>query len=320
MIFGPANIQPVDKVRVILQVGQSNAVGRQDGSRLANTQYNYKGIAAGYPAVRVAQDQYSLTPPNVITYYKDTLSTGDQTTDNGVWQAYEAGVNNRPKTASTIKFFGAELSCATRLHDATGDLVAVVKCAFDDTGLSRSNTTGLPPGNWNNISRDIAMYYYLVRAIRDLKTAYPTLRPQMDAVIWWCGERDGSTGVPTADIITQFGELKRMMDYVISGLFVQEEGKKHIWNICKLDFNRSAGEANVNAGYEAFAAANADTYFIDTTPYPQSDELSGPEAAPVAVGAPNANGWDDDNHASYIAQLAVGELAFANIQAAGLIP
>jgi hypothetical protein len=320
MIFGPATIEPVEPLYVLLHLLQSNAVGRQDGSRLENAQYNYKGIAAGYPGVRVAQEQYSLTPDGVLIYYKDTLSTGDQTTDNGVWQPYEAGVNNRPKTGSPIKYFGAELSCATRIHDLTGKTVAIVKCAFDDTGISRSNTAGLPPGNWNNTCRDIAMYYYLTRAIRDLRIAYPNLRPQMLSVLCHGGERDGSTGVPTADIITQFSELKAMVDRVIAGLFVQEEGKRHIWNIVKLDFNRTAGETNVNTGFETLAAANDDTYVIDASAYPQSIELSPAEALPVPVGAPNANGWTDDPHASYITHLAVGELAVGNIQTAGLIP
>jgi len=111
--------------------------------------------------------------------------------------------------------------------------------------------------------------------------------------------------------------MKNYVDKAIAGLFVQD--KKHIWNLTKLDYNRNAGEATINSAIDALAAAYDDIYTVNAAGYPQSDELSPAEAAPVAVGAPNANGWNDDNHSSYISMLAVGEQQFANIQTAGLI-
>jgi hypothetical protein len=185
------------------------------------------------------------------------------------------------------------------------------------TGLSRSLTNSQLPGNWNNASREVAVEYYLKRAVRDLRIAYPTRRLKLLAVNWWQGENDGAGNIPSADYQRQFLEMKNYVDKAIAGLFVQD--KKHIWNLTKLDYNRNAGEATINSAIDALAAAYDDIYTVNAAGYPQSDELSPSEASPVAVGAPNANGWTDDNHSSYISMLAVGEQQFANIQAAGLI-
>lgn len=319
MIFGPVIRQALPKVRVLCLFGQSNAVGRHDGSRIANTAYNYNGIANGYPSARTTQAQYTATPDDVLIYYKDLFFYDDQSVDNGSWVSYQAGVNSAPKTVTSILLWGSELSCATQLQEATGDVVAIIKAAWNSTGLSRSLTNSQAPGNWNNASRTAAVEYYLKRGIRDLKTLYPNHRIEVNAVNWWQGENDGSGNIPNADYQRQFLEFKSYVDNAIAGLVVQEAGRKHIWNMTLLDFNRSAGEGIINDAAIALAAAHDDIYTVNAAGYPQSDELSSAEAAPVAVGAPNANGWNDDNHSSYIGQLAMGELQFANIQTAGLI-
>ena len=104
---------------------------------------------------------------------------------------------------------------------------------------------------------------------------------------------------------------------MVAGLVVQYQ--KHIWNITRLDFFRTAAEGVINTAIDAIEAAYADVYKVNAAGYPQSNDMTSAEAAPVPVGNPNANGWSDDDHSSYIAQLAVGEQQFANIQTAGLI-
>lgn len=317
MIWGPVIRQELEPIYVFCLFGQSNAVGRQDGSRIANTSYNYQGIATGYPSARTTQAQYTRTPSDIIIYFKDLFYDDNQSVDNGVWQAYNGGVNSAPKTVTSILFWGSELSCATQIQQATGKTVAIIKGAWNSTGLSRSLTNSQLPGNWNNASREVAVEYYLKRAVRDLRIAYPTRRLKLLAVNWWQGENDGAANIQSADYQRQFLELKSYVDNAIAGLFVQDE--KHIWNLTKLDFNRSVGEGVINSAIDTLAATYDDIYTVNAAGYPQSDELSPSEASPVAVGAPNANGWDDDNHSSYISMLAVGEQQFANIQTAGLI-
>lgn len=319
MIFGSSNRPVLPKIRVVLLKGQSNAVGRHDGSRIENEDYAYKGISTEYPAARTTQEVYTTTPENVLTYHKDLFYYDDQSADDGVLVPYEAGVNSAPKTATSIQFWGSELSCATLLQEATGDLVVIVKAAWNSTGLTSTLVDSQAPGNWNNACRTIAVEYYLKRAIRDIRIAYPDHRIEVNAVNWWQGENDGSNAVSSATYQSQFASLKSYVDKAIAGLVVQELGRKHIWNLTLLDFARNANEATIRSALTAIADANDDVYTVDAAGYPQSDELSSAEASPVAVGSPNANGWTDDNHSSGIAQLAVGELQFANIQTAALI-
>jgi hypothetical protein len=315
MILGSiAQAQP-DPLYLIILMGQSNGAGRQDG-RLANTLYNYVGIADGYPAQRTTQAQYSATPSDVIIYYKPTARTGDHSIDDGAWQAYEAGVNAGYPTLTSAKIWGSELSCATRIQQQTGKTVAIIKPAWQSTGLSRGTTSDLP-GTWNYTSREVAAEFYIRRGIEDLKAAYPTRRIKLLAINWWQGETDGTGNIPSADYQRQFAEFKVYIDRLVGGLVVQDV--PHIWNITRLDFNRTASEGVINDAIDAIEAAYLDVYKVNAAGYPQSDEMTSAEASPVAVGNPNANGWPDDDHSSYIAQLAIGEQQFDNILAAGLI-
>lgn len=318
MIFGTRYAATPEPIYLIILMGQSNGVGRQDG-RLTNTQFNYVGIADGYPTPRVSQPQYSATPSNVIIYYKPTLRTGDHSIDDGQWQAYEAGVNSRyptPPATNNSKVFGSELSLATLIQQATGKLVAIIKPAWQTTALSRGVTSDLP-GAWNDTTKFIAAEFYIRRGIRDLKAAYPDRRIVLLCVNWWQGESDSIGSISSAIYQAQFAEFKTYIDRVVAGLVVQDV--KHIWNITRLDFFRNASEGVINTAIDAIEAAYPDVYKVNAAGYPQSIEMTSAEAAPTPVGSPNANGWTDDEHSSYIAQLAIGERQFANLETAGLI-
>lgn len=318
MIFGTRNQATPEPIYLIILMGQSNGVGRQDG-RLSNTQFNYVGIADGYPTPRVSQPQYAADPSDVIIYYKPTLRTGDHSIDDGEWQAYQAGVNSRyptPPATDNALVFGSELSCATLIQQATGKLTAIIKPAWQTTALSRGATSDLP-GAWNDTSRVIAAEFYIRRGIQDLKALYPNRRIKLVSINWWQGESDSISAISSANYQAQFAEFKAYIDKVVAGLVVQDQ--KHIWNITRLDFFRTAAEGVINTAIDAIEAAYADVYKVNAAGYPQSNDMTSAEAAPVPVGNPNANGWPDDDHSSYIAQLAVGEQQFANIQTAGLI-
>jgi len=318
MIFGTRNPSEPEPIYLIILMGQSNGVGRQDG-RLANTQFNYIGIADGYPTPRVSQPQYTATPSDVIIYYKPTLRTGNHSIDDGQWQAYEAGVNSRyptPPATDNSKVFGSELSLATLIQQATGKTLAIIKPAWQTTALSRGATSDLP-GAWNDTSKFIAAEFYIRRGIRDLKLAYPDRRIVLLCVNWWQGESDSISGISSANYQAQFAEFKAYIDRVVGGLVVQDT--RHIWNITRLDFFRTAAEGVINTAIDAIEAAYPDVYKVNAAGYPQSNDMTSAEAAPTPVGNPNANGWDDDDHNSYIAQLAMGERQFVNILTAGLI-
>lgn len=308
------NPVPPERVLFILCMGQSNMDGRTISARLANTQYNYKGIADGYPAVRTTQGQYTTTPSGVYTYWKTLFPSDDQSLDNGSWQQLVIGTNNSHTGASTADQVGPELSLCTRLREATGLEVRMVKIGFGATGLTNTITTSNAPGNWNNTNRFIAIEYYLKRAMRDFRAAFPNKRPVLVGINWWQGEKDANEGITQATYEAQFESLRQYITQEVYSQFVIQ--RPPIWNLVKLNYWQNAAEDTINAALAAIVAANsADFRLVDSQPYPTAAELTSAEAAPVAVGTPNSEGLNDDGHASYIAQLAVGERMADNILA-----
>jgi len=315
MIFGSGNSAPIPKAYFIILEGQSNADGRREPTRLLNPDYNYVGIANGYPSVRTTQDQYVADPSGVYIYRKTGVNTDDFSPDNGVWQAYEAGVNS----SYDDNAFGSELTCASRIKAITGIDVYIVKVAFGGTGLSNTNTASTAPGNWNPTIRYMAAEFWLKRALRDFRIDNPTIRPEILCVNLAGGEQDGIEGRSQAEFESQFYDFKAYMDRAIQSCFVIDNARNYIWNISSLKYNEDAAEGVINDAIDAIVAANDDVYLCDVSPYPQGDALTIQEAAPLAVGLPNADGGLDNAHISYIGQLSMGELQVANLQKAGLI-
>jgi hypothetical protein len=306
MILGEAIAQPVQYADFVVMMGQSNMAGRRELSRLANTQYNYQGIAAGYPAVRTTQAAYVAAPSDVYIYRKPGTAPSDHALDNGQWQAYEAAVNSGNRPATPPLQFGPEISTGVRLTQHTGRPVYMIKCAFGGTGLSRINTGSSAPGNWNPQISAIAALYFIARAVRDFKAANPGVRPRLIGVMWWQGEEDVQMGISKAQYKAAWAEFKTYMERTMQGVFVMD--KLPVWIVTRLRYFETAAEGVINDALDEIAAEAADVHIVDCAPYPQGHELTTAEAAPMAVGTPNAGGDNDDDHTSYIGRIAVGEL------------
>lgn len=307
----------------ILVMGQSNADGRCTANRLANTSFNYKGIATGYPAARTTQDQYPYVSgdptPGLKVYFKTAFASADQSLDNGAWYDYEIGLNNGHFGSGTAQIIGPEFSMGVKLNDLTGKDIYIIKCAYAGTALTSTITPTNPPGIWNNTNRFIAMEYFVDRAVRDYKAANPGRRLRLLGVVWWQGENDANAGISTATYTSQFNSFKAYVEGELYGHFVLPKGKEPIWNLVKLNFYQDAAEGLINTALSNIVAANPGFYLVDSTPYPQCQDLTVGEASPIAVGTPNSVGGSDDAHSSYIAQLAVGELCAQNVIDAGLL-
>jgi hypothetical protein len=305
MILGEAIAQPMQYADFIVLMGQSNMLGRRDNPRLANTLYNYQGIAA-YPATRTTEPVYVADPSDVYIYRKPGINTSDQVLDDGQWEAYEAGTNSGNRPATPPLQWGPEISAGVRLTQYTGRPVYMVKCAYGGTGLSRINTGSAAPGNWNPQIRAIAALYFIARAVRDFKAANPTIRPRLIGVMWWQGEEDGQMGITKAQYKAAWAEFKTYMERTTNGVFVID--KPPVWIVTRLRYLETAGEAAINLALEEIAAEATDVHIVDCAPYPKGNKLTTAEAAPMAVGTPNSGGDNDDNHMSYIGRMAVGEL------------
>lgn len=314
MIIGSKAAQDLDEVYFVMLFGQSNADGRATAARLANASWNYRGIAAGYPAVRTTEGVYSGTPPNVYIYNKgNNAGFNDQPTDNGAWEAIEAGVNNSHKGALTVGYFGVELSLATLLQEYSGKDVYIVKAGFFSTYLVSLPILASGPGTWQYTNRHIAMEFYLRRAMRDFRAANPTKRAVPLCVYWWQGENDAVEGRTANQYAADFTDMRAYMDGVIKECFVIDEGRDPLWIMSKLDFTQSAAEGVINTGITNYAAGAENVVVLDPAPYPRRSDLTTNEKLP------NDGGSSDNDHSSYIAMLAMGELAAQEVIDHGII-
>lgn len=322
MIQGSRIDQGYEEDYCIIVMGQSNADGRCTANRLANTDFNYKGISTGYPSARTTEDQYPYSPgdatPGLKVYFKTQFTSDDQSLDNGAWYDYTIGTNNAHFGAVATYRIGPEFSMGVKLNDLTGKPIYIIKVGYSATALTNT-VTPFTPGNWNNTNRQIAIEYFVARAIRDYKAANPGRRLRLLAVNWWQGESDAQAGVSTATYTAQFNQFKEYITENIYGYFLVPAGLDPIWNIVKLNFANDAAEALINTALTNIVAANSGFHLVDSTPFPQCNDLTVAERAPIALGTPNSVGGQDNEHSSYIAQLAVGELCAQNIINAGLV-
>lgn len=322
MLIGTRYNEEPEDALFVFDNGQSNADGFDVMERLANTDWNYKGIADEWPSERDGQDQYAVSGvvPGVMIYAGSNDPSTDQSLDNRTWQPFELGVNNC-QNSGAFNGIGHALSLCTKLHEYTGKTIWLVKCAYPGTALASSITPLNPPGNWNNTNREIFIEYYVKRALRDFRADNPTLRARPVAFNWWQGEHDALHNITKAGYKVHHNTLSAYMEKEVFGQFVIPTDKRPIWNLVKLRFHENAAETNINDALTELVSEHDHYRLVDCSSYPKTKELSAGQASPVAVNivGNNSAGRQDDNHQSYIAQLAVGEIMAQNIIDAGLI-
>lgn len=306
----------------LIQEGQSNGEGAAQSERIANTLWNYKGIRAGYPATRTTEEQYVVDPDGVHIYNKSAAQGADLFLDNGVWEPYEMGVNSRNVVgASSGVLFGVEGFLAQLIHDRTGAPVCIIKPTFPGVGLLPT-TLNTPPGPYNNVARTIAGQAYIQRAVRDFAAYMPGYRLQVVNIMWWQGESDANVGVTGAQYVPELDKFYTYTNSILEGSFVIPTGKEPIWSICKLDFYRTAEEADINTSMQAWVSSHTNAYWIDDHfgKSLQKDELTTAQDDPLTKGTPNASGVNDNDHTNYIGLQIVAEEIMENLISSGRIP
>lgn len=292
-------------IPVVLDLGQSNDTGRAESTRLANTDFNYQGIATGYPTVRAGQAQYSGQNDNVRIYWKGRATgTLDVTwsPDNGVWQSMNAGVNTSMDTL-TLSQFGIEVSLGEQLNQHFNQQIQIIKCAFGNTSLDGVHNPAAN-GNWSasGTCRSIALDYFIERGINDLKAEFPGTDIKIVGIIWHQGESDRDP-LQFADYVTNFATFR---SYIEAGLLaIDSTFTDPDWYLTKIHYSLTANEASLNAQIDLIPDVN----LLEISTYPRKQDMTTAEAAPTALGTPNSNGGEDDIHSSYITQLSKGELA-----------
>lgn len=316
----PSTMKDAEQVAdFILVLGQSNADGRCTADRMVNQAWAYEGISALPISQRTNQQPYGFDATDIHTYWKTSCAADDQSLDDGSWQPYVIGVNSARSCANASKNIGPEFSMARKIIDATGRPVYVMKAAFAGTPLCPGVAALYPPGRWNNTNREIAIQYVVARGLRDFRASNPGTRCRLAGAVWWQGESDAMASISTS---TYQSNLNGLFGYITAGtdtLFDNTTAEPTQWNLIGLGFYRNAKEDAINAALQNVANANTGFHYVNSRPYPRGVSLTTSQASPIPRGTPNSAGGNDNQHASHIAELAVGELCAQNVIAAGWI-
>ncbi len=317
-MLGNKNIPETDDwVPLILIIGQSNAAGQGEYTRaIGNTDYGYKGIR-NYPSIHTTEDYYTSTGDWAHIYYKGDQRSANFALDNGEWQVYNPETNSitdRDATTRT-KEIGSEFSLAHAIHDATGKEVFIIKGGLGGTALCPFGATTNGAGYWNYTLRTNTEKFFIQRAKRDFAEYKPGKQLRCVAIVWWQGETDAQNGISKSTYKYEWSSLKNYIDNAVKSNFVLTHPP--VWNVVKLKYTDGAAQDVINSALTEVVSEHTNCHLIDATPYPRRNELTSDEATPLTLGAPtNADGGTDstNSHNSYISQLAIGELAFLNIQ------
>lgn len=306
MIDGAKTSGAVTRGLFLWLKGQSIADGQGLRQRL-NGEYSYHGIAAAYPAARVAQTKYTNTPADTFIYNKAGTVDNNWGLDDGVWETYQAGTNSHNGDFSNEQnWFGHELSLAHRAGAHLSEEVFVIKSAFGGTGLI-SGGGGSLPGPWNNEARQIGADAYLKRSLRDLRVFRPGVRMRPPIVIWDHGQYEAGIGTTGAAYIAAFEDMYAYDTKVIESNFVLD--RPPVWYLILSNFAGDANEDVINQAKIDIAALHTNVRVIDGTMYPRNAYLTTAEDDPIAKGSPNNSvGLPDNNHLSHIGHTAIGEL------------
>lgn len=266
-------------IPLIFDIGQSNSIGRAESDRLALT-------------------SYSKTPDGVKIYYKTAYGA----TDNGTWQAIDTATNcKEPDAAGGQRTFGGYLSLATKLRDLLAREVYVVAAGDGGTALAQ----GVTANDWNpntvGSCYERATSQYFSVAITKLQALYPG-RQVVVFISWHQGESDA----PDATALSAYSaNFTAFITALRASHALLANARLYI---TKLWYSKSAAEGTINTVFTNYQAANSSTTaLINISGYPQKDELTvGQIGGFTATTA-------DDNHQSYLAQIAKGELIYTNI-------
>ncbi len=269
---------PSDAVIAMVTGGQSNDIGRGESERYVNI------------------SGYEQLPHSVYIYYKTAYGA----TDNGSWAPADAYNNTKePNVSGSQRTFGSYLPLATYIRDALGKPIYIIATGRGGVALH----TGVTAQSWDPANTgsqfDIATDQYIDVALTKLATDNPGKPIYIIAWLWHQGESDATDATATANYSANFSAFVTAFRASNSLL------KTTPLVITKLWFAKSANETTINGVFDAYKATNpATTVIVDVSDQPQKDELTVPEIGGYTATAA------DDNHQSYLAQIAKAQRTY----------
>jgi hypothetical protein len=268
-------------VFVVSDWGQSNSIGRGTAQRI----------------IQLTTDKE--TPDGVKIYFKTDYTTAD----NGVFEPLQEGGNTREPDGST-GFSGAYGVLAARLKQLTPNNTVYI-IAAGDGGTPLTNLLTSPDWNENSVAECFQIftqrYYNVAYAKIVAENPGKTIVPIM---LWHQGENDAADATATAQYAARFATfvpaLRASHASLADALLI----------ITKLHYNIDANEAAINAAFQAYADANSDLVkIIDISDINRKVDLTVGEKGGVATAGA------DDQHTSYLGQIAKANRAYTFIKA-----
>lgn len=277
----PSRVRASDFVFVIMDMGQSNAIGRAESDRLALTTYPEK-------------------PAKVNIYFKPDYTT----TLNGAFQAYQAGVNTEePDQSSTLRMFSHSLALGAKLRDYTGNSTYIIPAGDGGTALEQNLTSpDWSPASVGECFQIFMQRYYNV-AMATVLALHPTKQVKV-VILWSQGETDATDGTATTDYATNFDNFYSS----VRGLAITYQSyiQAAPWIVSSLNYLQTANETTINGVFDSFAAGTGlgNLFVVDMSAQPRKVDLTTGEKGGFTPTA------SDDEHLSYIAQNYFGAQAF----------
>jgi hypothetical protein len=302
---------PANTIPVIIDLGQSQSGARGESNRIVLT-------------------SYSQTPTDAQIYAKVTYDA----VDNGVWEQTDALSNtsdNRYVDHSTFKFFGGEISLQTKvierlgIHHSTfkffGGEISLqtkvierlgipcyyIKVAFGSTFLAQVGVNNWNPSSVGSLLDQFLNNFFDV-AIPKLQAANPTKNIKILCVKWKQGEADSEQQTYIDEYQSNFLGLMskvRAHDTLLNNVpFI----------VTKLHFYENALEGQINTIFDNVAGNPANNcHTVNYSDMPKKVELTTEQKG----GIPPTG--SDDNHMSYLGQIADGERTYDKLVELGII-
>lgn len=276
-------------VYIGLGLGQSNDEGQAEVQRML--------ILSPYT---------TRTPEGCFVYPKLTRTV----TDDGTWQALNAGTNNRgPDIIGSMSSdsFGDETPMMVETHRITGGICLWIKTSRGGSRLEPDGAALDWAVSTNELYLQATQYWWTVAKNKFL-TAFPAtiLKPHIN---WHQGENDAidatsRTNYP-ANILTFFTALRAYDPLLATApLFIT---LLHFWD--------DANEAVINAALTGYAATDVNSYLINISDTPRKMDLTVPQKGGIVA---TTNGGDD-NHTSWMGQIAKSARKISKLRQIGYL-
>lgn len=272
---------PDNLVIVLFSILQSNSNGRAEADRLVITTWPLRPINSFY----LRKTDYTAT-------------------NNGTIRGMAIGGDGfEEPDESARRMFAADAIMVSKLRSLFGGDTPIYTCNAAEGGTFTVTKTS--SRDWQEASNECfarattGMYSGLITSLEAL---YPTREIKV-IVMFHGGESEAISG---GSDLTNFPSALQSLYNSMNG--VDSYLAEAPWLFTKIYYNVNANEATINGHIQTFVDANPDRcYVVDISDQPRKQDLTTEQKAGVSPSG------TDDQHTSYLGQIAKAERHYPNI-------